>query len=75
MSTFINGVHKASSVEPTVLTHTVESWVENKLKLDDPTYKCVKYLGRCPIEGDMFAAYTHTNEIVLYKGIVGNEFG
>lgn len=76
MSTFVVGVHRVSSENPTVLTHTVgdNGWVKTKLTICEPSYKCIKHLGECTLEGDMFAAYTHTNEIVLYKGKAGNEF-
>jgi len=59
----------------TVFTHhlcTLKGWV---LTEGSPSILSeVKYLGKCVIDGDMFAGYFDSGEITIYKGIKGDEF-
>jgi hypothetical protein len=59
----------------TVFTHYLDTdigWVNTKS--NPKLYYKVVYLGKCPVDGDMFACYNDDNEISILKGIKGDEF-
>jgi hypothetical protein len=73
MTTYINLEEKAHI--KTVFTHYLsddKGWVNTKS--NPKLYYKVVYLGKCPVDGDMFACYKCDNEISILKGIKGNEF-
>lgn len=58
----------------TIFTHTldgVHGWTAAISEPED--FEIIKYLGKCEIDGDMFAAY-HKDKICIYKGTKGIEF-
>jgi hypothetical protein len=59
----------------TVFTHylaTDRGWVYSICRPKE--YYKVVYLGKCPVDGDMFACYKNDNEITILKGTKGDEF-
>jgi hypothetical protein len=74
MTKFIDTTKGSNEKTKTVFTHCLsgdDGWVE----IDRSTsfFKEVKYLGKCRIDGDMFACH-YENKIVIYKGTKGSEF-
>jgi len=58
----------------TVFTHEFVpdmGWSETKIKTTN--YNQVVYLGKCNIDGDMFACYI-SGDISIFKGTKGDEF-
>lgn len=59
----------------TVFTHcliTSRGWTSTRAHPSD--YEKVVYLGKCDIDGDMFAAYHGSRSISIFKGTKGIEF-
>lgn len=58
----------------TVLTHVLleRGWRQLTVKPSD--YEKIVYLGKCEIDGDMFAWKTALKTILILKGIKGDEF-
>ena len=68
----ITGKEKESKgVEFTHVLSGGSGWSEEKIRKLSETEKIV-YLGKCRVDGDMFAVYTLTNIITIYKGHLNN---
>jgi len=55
-------------------THDLDinlGWTNNTQNTSD--FKKVKHLGKCAMDGDMFAAYNHEGEIHIFKGTMEEE--
>lgn len=59
---------------PVVFTHylNISSGWETSLSLYPKDYDTIVYLGRCPEDGDMFAAYSKDGTIETFKGFVNS---
>lgn len=69
--------NKCTGKKETVFTHcfnTVEGWININTTPKDADNVCIKYLGKCCIDGDMFAVTDDADQINIYKGIKGDEF-
>jgi hypothetical protein len=53
-------------VEFTLYLSASSGWVAYGLGTRD--FKRIVYLGKCSVDGDMFAAYSESGEIFIYKG-------
>jgi len=65
-------IPSVEEVKPVEFTHVLlsgEGWkrVGNHYPNDKDNTKVV-YLGKCGVDGDMFAVYTDKNKIIIYKG-------
>jgi hypothetical protein len=75
MTKFIDTTKGSNEKTKTVFTHYLcgnNGWVETKRTIE--YFEEVKYLGKCEIDGDMFACYYNNNSITIYKGTKGSEF-
>ena len=74
MTKFIDTTKGSNEKTKTVFTHVQgdNGWVE--IGKATELFKVVKYLGKCKVDGDMFACYYNNNCIVICKGTKGSEF-
>ncbi len=76
MTKFIDVSNDTKEVKKeTVFTHgfnTLQGWEECEQAGKD--FSVIKYLGKCNVDGDMFACITISGTIAIYKGIKGDEF-
>ena len=75
MTKFIDTTKGSTEKTKTVFTHYLsgyEGWKEPIVSVGD--FKKVKYLGKCDIDGDMFACYHKDGCIDIFKGTKGSEF-
>jgi hypothetical protein len=63
------GEEPSKGVEFTHVLGIVNGWCECTCK--SSFYDKIVYLGKCPIDGDMFATYT-CDMITIYKGNLNN---
>ncbi len=71
----IENATQAKESKKTVLSHEYNNskgWVLKSNDVDN--YRKVLYLGNCSVDGDMFACYTRSNQIIINKGTKGDEF-
>ena len=56
--------------------HTGEGWAstDNKEWTDSAIVKKVAYLGKCELDGDMFALYNNYGCIIILKGHLNSGF-
>jgi hypothetical protein len=64
-------------VEFTEIFDTGEGWVKTKRKPQEfvkkpRDFKKIVYLGKCTVDGDMFACYTDTGCIAITKGYLNS---
>lgn len=74
MTKFISIEEKEELKIKTVFTHCLlseEGWQLSNDNICD--FEKIVYLGRCNVDGDMFAAY-YGHTIAIYKGKKGTEF-
>lgn len=45
---------------------SVKEWKRAENKPQD--FKDITYLGKCDVDGDMFACVSHCGQIIIYKG-------
>ena len=65
----VDQIGKEKEDKPVEFTHRlygINGWEQTSDSLED--FEKVVYLGKCNADGDMFAAYTADNFIVIYKG-------
>ena len=73
MTKFIDTTKGSTEKTKTVFTHVQDDngWVETDKATEH--FKEVKYLGKCEIDGDMFACL-NLDFINIFKGTKGSEF-
>jgi len=74
MTKFINCSEEAKETKKeTMFTHQLNASGFSKVYVDLKSFEKIIYLGKCSLDGDMFACY-EDNYIDIYKGIKGDEF-